>query len=140
MLKQIEAEAGRDLKGGVRYGPRPLDLDIIFYGSTSVQHEKLVVPHPRSVHACVRAALACSFLSQLHNALMLMSDHKLILICVKHKMACTMLACMCYCAVYLAGGMSGHLSRPPCQTSSTHVDHPPTATTNPPPAPAAGTT
>ncbi|GIL72513.1 hypothetical protein Vretimale_4299 [Volvox reticuliferus] len=46
-LKQVEAEAGRDLAGGQRFGPRPLDLDIIFFGAGSYQDEKLTVPHPR---------------------------------------------------------------------------------------------
>uniref|UniRef100_A0A383VLV9 Pterin-binding domain-containing protein n=1 Tax=Tetradesmus obliquus TaxID=3088 RepID=A0A383VLV9_TETOB len=44
-LKQIEKAAGRDLVGGRRWGPRPLDLDIIFYGSQDLQHEVLSVPH-----------------------------------------------------------------------------------------------
>jgi 2-amino-4-hydroxy-6-hydroxymethyldihydropteridine diphosphokinase/dihydropteroate synthase len=49
-LKDIEFKAGRD-RNGVRFGPRPLDLDIIFYGNKRIQHENLVVPHPRSVNA-----------------------------------------------------------------------------------------
>jgi 7,8-dihydro-6-hydroxymethylpterin-pyrophosphokinase len=39
--------AGRDLVGARRFGPRPLDLDIIFYGNQDVQHEVLSVPHVR---------------------------------------------------------------------------------------------
>jgi len=31
----------------VRNGPRPLDLDIIFYGAQEVRSEALQVPHPR---------------------------------------------------------------------------------------------
>ncbi|GLI68762.1 hypothetical protein VaNZ11_013253, partial [Volvox africanus] len=46
-LKQVEAEAGRDLSGKQRFGPRPLDLDIVFYGAGWYQDEKLEVPHPR---------------------------------------------------------------------------------------------
>jgi hypothetical protein len=33
--------------GGSRWGPRPLDLDIIFYGAQVVKHESLNVPHIR---------------------------------------------------------------------------------------------
>ncbi len=47
-LKQIEKAAGRDL-AGLRWGPRPLDLDIVFYGSNHVDHESLTIPHERCV-------------------------------------------------------------------------------------------
>ena len=46
VLKDLEAKAGRQA-GGVRFGPRPLDLDIIFYGGQEVRHERLEIPHPR---------------------------------------------------------------------------------------------
>jgi 2-amino-4-hydroxy-6-hydroxymethyldihydropteridine diphosphokinase len=45
-LKGLEQEAGRDLQG-MRWGPRPLDLDIIFYGSQQLDTEALTIPHPR---------------------------------------------------------------------------------------------
>ena len=59
-LKDIECDVGRDLNG-VRNGPRPIDLDIIYYGVTKesdgkfgnsdggtlVLSEKLEIPHPR---------------------------------------------------------------------------------------------
>ena len=34
-------------EGGQRYGPRPLDLDIIFYGQHKVETERVEIPHPR---------------------------------------------------------------------------------------------
>ena len=37
---------GRDF-GGQRWGPRPLDLDIIFYDQLQMQTERLEIPHPR---------------------------------------------------------------------------------------------
>ncbi len=46
-MHQVEAQAGRDLAGGVRFGPRPLDLDIIFFGDMRLKHEKLEIPHMR---------------------------------------------------------------------------------------------
>lgn len=46
VLKSIEKYVGRDF-GTVRNGPRPLDLDIIFYGTQEVRSETLQVPHPR---------------------------------------------------------------------------------------------
>ncbi|KAK9909901.1 hypothetical protein WJX75_009211 [Coccomyxa subellipsoidea] len=45
-LKKIEAELGREV-GGQRWGPRPLDLDIIFYDCISCDEDGLQVPHPR---------------------------------------------------------------------------------------------
>eukprot|EP00238_Polyblepharides_amylifera_P001287 CAMPEP_0196570508 /NCGR_PEP_ID=MMETSP1081-20130531/631_1 /TAXON_ID=36882 /ORGANISM="Pyramimonas amylifera, Strain CCMP720" /LENGTH=506 /DNA_ID=CAMNT_0041886999 /DNA_START=209 /DNA_END=1729 /DNA_ORIENTATION=- len=43
-LKQIEVQQGRQLSAQ-RWGPRPLDLDIIFYGQHQINTESLVVPH-----------------------------------------------------------------------------------------------
>ncbi|KAK2076028.1 hypothetical protein QBZ16_001364 [Prototheca wickerhamii] len=45
-LKAIEADLGRDF-GAIRNGPRPIDLDIVFYGSELVDHPRLTLPHPR---------------------------------------------------------------------------------------------
>lgn len=41
-----QAQLGRQ-QGGQRWGPRPLDLDIIFYGGASVHEAGLEIPHPR---------------------------------------------------------------------------------------------
>lgn len=46
LCKQLEAEAGRKLPAP-RNQPRPLDLDIVFYGDEVVDTRDLVVPHPR---------------------------------------------------------------------------------------------
>lgn len=54
VLKRIEADAGRDVLAGQRWGPRPLDMDIIFYGAGGALHgDKLTVPHPRLVGSCM---------------------------------------------------------------------------------------
>ena len=45
-LKGVEAAAGRS-SGGIRFGPRVLDLDLIFYDQAVIQTQSLVVPHPR---------------------------------------------------------------------------------------------
>lgn len=50
-LKAIERRAGRE-RGGVRYGPRTLDLDIIFYDDAVIEYNGLVVPHPRMHKRC----------------------------------------------------------------------------------------
>jgi 2-amino-4-hydroxy-6-hydroxymethyldihydropteridine diphosphokinase len=44
-LKQIEAAMGR--KVSFRYGPRLIDLDLLFYDDLIWQTEELTVPHPR---------------------------------------------------------------------------------------------
>jgi len=45
-VASLQASAGRDFESR-RWGPRPLDLDIIFYGSASLASECLQVPHAR---------------------------------------------------------------------------------------------
>ncbi len=42
----IEAEANRVRT--VRWGPRTLDVDVLFYGSTVIASDELTVPHPRT--------------------------------------------------------------------------------------------
>ena len=43
-LKQIEADMGR--LPSVRYGPRLIDLDILFYGQECINLPGLTIPHP----------------------------------------------------------------------------------------------
>ena len=45
-LKSVEREIGRT-RDSVRFGPRVLDLDIIFYDKLVMDHRLLVIPHPR---------------------------------------------------------------------------------------------
>ncbi len=44
-LKAIEKETGRT-EGRIKYGPRILDLDIIFYDDIVINSSKLIIPHP----------------------------------------------------------------------------------------------
>ena len=46
-LQQIEVDFGRDKLAGINQ-PRPLDLDIICFGSLQIDDECLVLPHPRA--------------------------------------------------------------------------------------------
>lgn len=45
LCKQLEAEAGRQ-PGGVRMGPRELDIDILLYNGTVLKSDDLTIPHP----------------------------------------------------------------------------------------------
>jgi len=45
-LKKIEKELGRK-KTSRRYGPRPIDLDILFYADRIVNTKNLKIPHPK---------------------------------------------------------------------------------------------
>ncbi|XP_020269277.1 folate synthesis bifunctional protein, mitochondrial-like [Asparagus officinalis] len=45
VLKRIEKKLGRT--EGIRYGPRLIDLDILFYGKVKVESESLNIPHER---------------------------------------------------------------------------------------------
>lgn len=44
-LKRIERLLGR--KKTLRNGPRPIDLDILFYGNQIINIKRLKIPHPR---------------------------------------------------------------------------------------------
>lgn len=44
-IKKIENNLGR--KKSVRWAPREIDLDILFYGDKIVKQKNLVIPHPR---------------------------------------------------------------------------------------------
>jgi 2-amino-4-hydroxy-6-hydroxymethyldihydropteridine diphosphokinase len=46
--KQIELELGR-APGGVRHGPRPIDIDLLLLGEMEYRSERLTLPHPEVV-------------------------------------------------------------------------------------------
>ena len=57
LAKTLEAELGR--RPGRRYGPRAVDIDILFYGDAVVALPELEIPHPRlAERAFVLAPLA----------------------------------------------------------------------------------
>ncbi len=56
-LKAIEYDLGR--RPGRRWGPRPIDVDILFYGEQAIDLPELTIPHPRiAERAFVLAPLA----------------------------------------------------------------------------------
>src|SRR5437588_102970 len=44
-VKQIEAKLGR--QPSFRYGPRPIDIDILLYDDLHIEQDNLTIPHPR---------------------------------------------------------------------------------------------
>jgi len=45
-LHDVERRAGRDRAREVRWGPRPLDCDIVRYGERAISTPRLTLPHP----------------------------------------------------------------------------------------------
>lgn len=44
-VQELERRAGR--RPGVRYGPRPLDIDLLLFGGRCLKDPELELPHPR---------------------------------------------------------------------------------------------
>jgi 2-amino-4-hydroxy-6-hydroxymethyldihydropteridine diphosphokinase len=43
--KAVERDLGRDLEGGIRHGPRPIDVDLLLLGDRTHASERLRLPH-----------------------------------------------------------------------------------------------
>jgi 2-amino-4-hydroxy-6-hydroxymethyldihydropteridine diphosphokinase len=43
-VKRVERELGREC-GGVRHGPRPIDIDVLLLGDLELRSERLTLPH-----------------------------------------------------------------------------------------------
>jgi 2-amino-4-hydroxy-6-hydroxymethyldihydropteridine diphosphokinase len=46
--KAVERELGRE-SGGVRHGPRPIDVDVLLLGDSEYRSERLELPHPEVI-------------------------------------------------------------------------------------------
>ena len=46
-LQSLETAFGRDRSREQRWGPRSLDLDLLFWGELRLDHPRLLLPHPR---------------------------------------------------------------------------------------------
>lgn len=44
LCKAVEVEGGR-LIGGMRHGPRAIDVDVLLLGDVELEHERLTLPH-----------------------------------------------------------------------------------------------
>ena len=45
-VKALEARLGRET-GGVRHGPRAIDIDVLLLGEVELTHERMTLPHPQ---------------------------------------------------------------------------------------------
>ena len=45
VCKRVERELGRE-QGGIRHGPRPIDVDVLLLGDLVHTSERLTLPHP----------------------------------------------------------------------------------------------
>ena len=67
-LQALECRYGRDRSLEQRWGPRPLDLDFLFWGQLRINHPRLVLPHPRMhLRSFVLKPLLQVMLQQLSN-------------------------------------------------------------------------
>ena len=48
-LQSIENRQGR-VRGGIQWGPRTIDLDMLLYGAEIIDEPGLIVPHPEMRH------------------------------------------------------------------------------------------
>jgi 2-amino-4-hydroxy-6-hydroxymethyldihydropteridine diphosphokinase len=46
-VRELEHLLGRDRRGEARWGPRPIDLDVLVWGGRVLRSPELEVPHPR---------------------------------------------------------------------------------------------
>ncbi|MGZ5811281.1 MAG: 2-amino-4-hydroxy-6-hydroxymethyldihydropteridine diphosphokinase [Xanthobacteraceae bacterium] len=46
-MRTIEVALGRDRSAEVRWGPRPIDIDLLTYGDAVLSEPELTLPHPR---------------------------------------------------------------------------------------------
>ncbi|MBV9303594.1 MAG: 2-amino-4-hydroxy-6-hydroxymethyldihydropteridine diphosphokinase [Acidobacteriaceae bacterium] len=48
VIQKIERELGRERgAGSVRWGPRPIDIDVLLFGNVIMEMPQLTIPHPR---------------------------------------------------------------------------------------------
>jgi 2-amino-4-hydroxy-6-hydroxymethyldihydropteridine diphosphokinase len=68
-LKNLEREIGRR-PGGQKWGPRPIDLDILLYDDRVVDASELKVPHPRLAERAFVLVPLCELAPELRHPLL----------------------------------------------------------------------
>lgn len=60
LLQGIESALGRTRTR--KWGPRAIDIDLIFYGDEQINNENLIVPHPHMQHRAFVLAPLCDII------------------------------------------------------------------------------
>jgi 2-amino-4-hydroxy-6-hydroxymethyldihydropteridine diphosphokinase len=68
-LKNLEQESGRR-PGGQKWGPRPIDLDILLYDDRLVDAPELTIPHPRLAERAFVLIPLCELAPELRHPLL----------------------------------------------------------------------
>jgi 2-amino-4-hydroxy-6-hydroxymethyldihydropteridine diphosphokinase len=77
VLKSIEVRL-KQVKKSIRFGPRIIDLDIIYYGGMIVSTDELIIPHPRMHKRCFVLKPLCDIETEIiHPVLKLKPDEML---------------------------------------------------------------
>ena len=77
VLKKTEGKLKQGKKS-IRFGPRIIDLDIIYYGEMIVSTKELVIPHPRMHERCFVLQPLCDIETEIvHPVLKLKPDELL---------------------------------------------------------------
>ncbi|MBW1989424.1 MAG: 2-amino-4-hydroxy-6-hydroxymethyldihydropteridine diphosphokinase [Deltaproteobacteria bacterium] len=69
LARSLEEAAGRE-RGGIKDGPRPLDVDILFYGGLVMDEPGLCIPHPRAHKRRFVLAPLCDIAPHLRHPLL----------------------------------------------------------------------
>ncbi|WP_300460902.1 2-amino-4-hydroxy-6-hydroxymethyldihydropteridine diphosphokinase [Desulfobacula sp.] len=76
-LKALEKDLDRDGKP-FRFGPRIIDLDIIFYDDLILKTDHLEIPHPRMHERCFVLVPICDIGAQVNHPVLNLRSHELL--------------------------------------------------------------
>jgi 2-amino-4-hydroxy-6-hydroxymethyldihydropteridine diphosphokinase len=76
-IKSVETNFGRDFKQ-IRFGPRPLDLDILLYDDLVKNTADLVIPHPRMHERCFVLRPLCDIAAEVVHPILKKSIARLL--------------------------------------------------------------
>lgn len=75
----IESRLGR--KRTVKYGPRTIDIDMLFYGTEVIKSKKLTVPHPEIANRKFVLMPCCEIIPHFIHPILNLSIKQLLVIC-----------------------------------------------------------